>query len=202
MKDEEIEILQIYQSNAQKLREAAKKHITGKMTVSYKVDKPIEFKGEIESMAEVGIVSSARLFLSEREPAKFTRVVNIISEHCCNDKEKFQKLREYRKIWKLIFGPHRLFRIGTEEDELTNWAVFDMIAHGSHIHTGLDKFKKHSNFKQSWIYPMLKIQLYSLIMDIQRLTTMLEKEFVEPILESEFNIALKTQRKIEAKSKR
>ena len=181
MDQEKVKILRVFQINSKKLNEAVKKHIPAKTTIKYKVNEPIKVEGEIDVTVEAGLVSSARLFLGDNV-SEFGRIANILSEHYREDKTKVSRLREYKKAWKGIFGPHSLFRIGTERDGLTNKKVFDLIVNGSHLHS--DLHDEHLEFQQSWTYPMLRIQLQSLILDIRTLTRMLCAEFVDPILES------------------
>jgi hypothetical protein len=179
---EKVRILRIFHVNSEKLREAVKKHIPKKTTIKYRVNEPIGIEGEIDVTVEAGLASSARLFLGDNT-SNFDKVVNILLNYHQDDNQKVSRLREYKKVWKKIFGPHVLFRIGTEEDDLTNRNVFDMIVNGSHLHSDISKFDKNFELQQTWTYPLLRIQLQSLISDIRKLTTMLSIEFVEPILE-------------------
>lgn len=180
--EENVRVMKIFSANSKDLHDAVLKHVPKKTTIKYKVDEPTEVIGEIDDATEAGLVSKARLFMGDNV-ANFNRVVNILLSYHKDEREKVERLREYKKAWKKSFGLHSLFRLGSEEDNLTNEKVFETLAYGKHLHS--EKFDEHLKLQDSWLYPMVKIQLQSLILNIQALSTVLNAEFVRPFLEAQ-----------------
>lgn len=182
MSDDNIKVLQVFGANSKKLQDAVKKHVPEKTTIKYEVDKPTQIVGSIDETTEAGLVATARLFMGDNA-SNFGKVVNILLAHYQSDNTKVERLRQYKKAWKTAFGLNPIFRLGSEEDNLTNEKIFDIVAYGSHLHS--TNFDEHFKLQNSWLYPMVKIQLESLILNIQKLTTLLDMEFVRPVLAEE-----------------
>ncbi len=180
MSDEEIRLLGVFQANARKLAQAIEKHASTTQTVHLETDQPIKMEGFVDETVEAGLVVTARLFIGT--DTNFNRVLNILSRHYRQDTVKVERLREYKKAWKKIFGLHPLFRLGAEKDGLTGEKIFDIMAYGNHIHS--NKFEEHQMFQQSWLYPLMRIQLDDLISKIHRLTMGVCVEFIDAYLET------------------
>lgn len=173
-------VLKVFAVNCDKLSAAVKNHIPQKTTIRYDVGRPMKIEGDIDQTIEAGLVSTARLFM-EGEVTDFNKVVNILLWIHKNDVEKVRRLRDFKHAWKEVFGLNRLFRIGSEDDNITNEKIFKLIAYGNHLHSR--RHDEYTNLQSAWIYPFARVQLQSMIFSIRSLTTVLNTQFVLPLLE-------------------
>ncbi len=182
---QEKKILELFAENAKLLSSNVAAHMPKKTTIKWHVDEQLKIEGITEEIIEKGLVVSVRQFIDEGETIEFKRVVNILSRYHKDDEKKVARLRSYKRGLKKVFGPNPLFGLGPAEQPLTNREVFDMIAYSNHIHTDIqneERYKKYESLSQSWIAPMLHVQLDAMILAVTKLSNMLRIEFIDPLL--------------------